>query len=105
MSGEVLGGVLGVGLNSAIVFAACWIGIGTVVALLPVRYIPPGAFLLMLLLVPLVPYLWIAGNPFLALLFLAGVGSLLRWPIVYLGRFIRAKFTGEPFQGPKFDFY
>ncbi len=97
--------MFGVGLHSAIVFAAAWVGIGTVVALLPARYIPPGAFMLMLLLVPLMPYLWIAGNPFLAVLFLAAVGSLLRWPIVYLGRYIRSKFTGEDFQGPKFDFY
>ncbi len=47
--------VFEVGLSSAIIFAAAWIGIGTLIALSPPRYIPPGAFLLMLLLVPLVP--------------------------------------------------
>ena len=98
-------GFFEIGLSSAIVFAAAWIGMGTVIALSPKQFIPPGAFLLMLLLVPLVPYLWIAGNPFLCVMFLAGVGSLLRWPIVYLERFIRAKVQGEVFEGPEFDFY
>ena len=59
---------------------------GTVIALSPAKYIPPGAFLLMLLLVPLVPYLWIAGNPFLAIMFVVGVGSIMRWPFYYIGR-------------------
>ena len=93
------------GLTTAIIFATAWIGMGTVIALSPARYIPPGAFLLMLLLVPLVPYLWFAANPFMCVMFLGGVASLLRWPIVYLGRFFRAKWQGEPFDGPKFDFY
>ncbi|MCO4826442.1 DUF2484 family protein [Amylibacter sp.] len=96
---------LDIGLFSAVAFAVAWIGFGTVIALSPKQFIPPGAFLLMLLLVPLVPYLWIAGNPFLCVMFLGGVASLLRWPIVYLGRFFRAKWRGEPFAGPKFDFY
>lgn len=74
------------GLNSAIVFAAAWIGIGTVVALSPRAYHPPGAFLLLLLLVPLLPYLWIAGHPLLAVGFAAGVASILRWPFYYIGR-------------------
>ncbi len=94
-----------VGLTTAVIFAAAWIGMGTVIALSPKQFIPPGAFLLMLLLIPLVPYLWIAGNPFLCVMFLGGVASFLRWPIVYLGRFIRAKMNGDPFEGPKFDFY
>ena len=75
-----------VGLTTAVIFAAAWIGMGTVIALSPKQFIPPGAFLLMLLLIPLVPYLWIAGNPFLCVMFLGGVASLLRWPFYYIGR-------------------
>ena len=97
--------MLEAGLTSAIIFAALWIGMGTVIAVSPPRYIPPGAFLLMLLLVPLVPFLWIAANPLVCILFLGGVASLLRWPITYFGRFLRAKMQGTPFEWPKFDFY
>ncbi|MDR6264762.1 MULTISPECIES: DUF2484 family protein [Rhodobacterales] len=89
--------MLEVGLNSAIVFAACWVGMGTVVALCRRPYHPPGAFLLLLLLVPLIPYLWIAGNPFIAVMFVAGVGSIMRWPLYYIGRFTWARITGKPF--------
>ncbi|MCP5074924.1 MAG: DUF2484 family protein [Rhodobacteraceae bacterium] len=73
---------------SAVVFAAIWIGMGTVIAFLPRRYHPPCALMLLLLLVPLIPYLWIAGNPFLAVMFLAGVGSILRWPLFYISRMV-----------------
>jgi hypothetical protein len=77
---------VGVTLNTAIVFAAIWIVMGTVVALLPRRFHPPGALVLLILLVPLLPFLWIAGNPFLAVMFVAGVASILRWPLFYIGR-------------------
>ena len=49
--------------------------------------------LLMALLVPLVPYVWVQVNPFIALLFLAGVMSILRWPLIFLGRWLNRQFT------------
>lgn len=79
------------GLNSAIVLAAAWIGIGTVIALCPRSYHPPGALLLLTLLVPLLPMLWIVGHPFLAAGFALGVGSIMRWPFYYIGRAILRK--------------
>ena len=74
------------GLHSAIVFAAAWIVMGTVVALAPRAFHPPGALLLLVLLVPLLPYLWLGGHPVLAIGFCAGVASILRWPLYYIGR-------------------
>ncbi len=96
---------MAVGLTSAIIFAAAWISIATAIALSPKQIIPPGALLLLVLLIPLVPYLWIAGNPFICVMFLGGVASFLRWPIVYVGRYFRAKWRREAFEGPKFDLY
>jgi hypothetical protein len=78
--------VFEIGLFSAVVFAAIWIVIGSIVAFLPRPYHPPFAFLLLVLLVPLIPYMWIAGNPFLAIMFVLGVGSIMRWPFYYIGR-------------------
>ena len=78
--------MMGVGLHSAIVLAAVWIAMGSFVALMPRAYHPPSALLLLVLLVPLLPYLWIGGHPVLALGFALGVGSILRWPFYYIGR-------------------
>lgn len=80
------GTLLTPGLHSAIVLAACWIALGSVIALCPRAYHPPGALLLLVLLVPLLPMLWLVGHPFLALGFAAGVVSILRWPLYYIGR-------------------
>lgn len=95
------------GLTTAVIFAAAWIGLGTVIALSPKQFIPPGAFLLMLLLVPLVPYLWIAGNPFLAIMFAVGVGSIMRWPFYYIGRMglrqIGFRIPEDPFEKSNFQ--
>ncbi|MEM7438156.1 MAG: DUF2484 family protein [Pseudomonadota bacterium] len=73
-------------LYSAIVLAAIWIGMGTFVALLPRAYHPPSALLLLTLLVPMLPMLWIVGHPVLALGFAAGMASMMRWPFYYMGR-------------------
>ena len=75
-----------IGLFSAVVFAAIWIVMGSIVAFLPRPYHPPCAFMLLVLLFPLIPYMWIAGNPFLAVMFVLGVGSIMRWPFYYIGR-------------------
>lgn len=73
-------------LYSAIVLAALWIGIGTVVALSPRAYHPPGALMLLTLLIPMLPMLWIVGHPVLALGFAGGMASMMRWPFYYMGR-------------------
>lgn len=80
------------GLASAILFAAIWIGMGTVIALQPRQYHPPGALLLLTFLVVLLPYIWIEGHPFFAIAFALGVVSILRWPFYYIGRSIIRKF-------------
>ena len=59
--------------------------------------------MLLALLVVLVPYLWIAGNPFIAIMFTLGVGSIMRWPLYYIGKYIWSKITGGSFNGPNFD--
>lgn len=96
-----------IGLFSAVVFAAIWIVIGSIVAFLPRPYHPPFAFMLLLLLFPLLPYLWIAGNPFLAIMFAVGVGSIMRWPFYYIGRMglrkIGVPIPDDPFEKSNFQ--
>ena len=78
--------MFGIGLFSAVAFVAIWVVIASVVAFLPRPYHPPCAFMLLILLFPLIPYMWVAGNQFLAIMFVAGVGSIMRWPFYYIGR-------------------
>jgi len=82
----------------AVICALLWIGIATIVALCPRAYHPPGAFMLMLLLFPLIPFLWIAANPFVAVMFTLGVCSILRWPLYYIGRELRSLLTGKRYK-------
>lgn len=53
----------------------------------------PGAIIL-------IPLIGIYYGPLMLLLSLAGVGSVLRWPFYYIGKFIWAKATGGEFRGP-----
>ena len=85
---------------AAVICAAVWIGIATVVALCPRKYHPPGALMLLVLLFPLIPFLWIAANPFVAIMFSLGVCSILRWPFYYIGRELITLFTGKKFEDP-----
>ena len=96
-----------IGLFSAVVFAAIWIVMGSIVAFLPRPYHPPCAFMLLVLLFPLIPYMWIAGNPFLAVMFVLGVGSIMRWPFYYIGRMglrkIGVPIPKDPFEKTNFQ--
>ena len=96
---------MGVGLTSAVIFAAAWIGIATVIVLSPKQIIPPGALLLLVLLVPLVLYLWIVGNPFLCVMFLGAWDRFCAGPSFMWGGSFAQSGGVRPFEGPKFDFY
>jgi hypothetical protein len=80
-------------MTTAIALLAAWVVLATLIGLMARRFHWRGAILLMVLLVPLVPYVWVQVNPFIALLFLAGVMSILRWPLIFLGRWINRHFT------------
>ena len=43
---------------------------------------------------PLLVWLWIDTGPLAALLALAAGMSILRWPVIYLGRWVRGKLGG-----------
>ncbi|MEM9851196.1 MAG: DUF2484 family protein [Pseudomonadota bacterium] len=72
-------------MNAAVVLSAFWVMLGTGVALSPRAYHPPGALMLLTLLIPILPYMAITV-PWLAVLFFLGAVSILRWPIYYIGR-------------------
>lgn len=52
----------------------------------------PAAYGLMALGAPLLAWLWIGLGPWWAALGLAVMGLVLRWPVRYAGRWIKARF-------------
>ncbi|KIN76573.1 DUF2484 domain containing protein [Sulfitobacter mediterraneus KCTC 32188] len=48
-----------------------------------------NAYILIALGLPVVGYVAVQHGPWVALLVLAGACSVLRWPVIYLGRWLR----------------
>ncbi len=52
------------------------------------------AYVLIALGVPLLGWITYAFGPWIGLAFLAAGASILRWPLIYLGRWLRARLPG-----------
>lgn len=52
------------------------------------------AYVLIAIGVPLLGWITYAFGPWIALAFLACGASILRWPLIYLGRWLRARLPG-----------
>jgi hypothetical protein len=52
-----------------------------------------NAYILIAIGIPLVGYVTYQNGPFIGLLVLAGGMSVLRWPVIYLGRWLK-RLTG-----------
>ncbi|WP_372602800.1 DUF2484 family protein [Actibacterium sp.] len=54
------------------------------------------AYGLIALALPLLIYIAVKDGVIWALVFLVAAGSILRWPLIYLGRWCRRKLRGKP---------
>lgn len=79
----------------SILLAGLWVVAATVIALMPQRTHWPGAVVLIVTGVPLLGYLTYENGPLAGLLGLAAGASVLRWPLFYLGKWLRQKVTGR----------
>ena len=83
--------------------AAIWGVTGCAIALLPSYYHRRFAFYLLLpTALPLL--VWVTYDTgwlgLIAILFM--IGSVLRWPFYFFGKFVLSKFTGADFEWPDF---
>ena len=70
--------------------ALLWLLVANVVAMLPSRDRHwTNAYVLIALAVPLVLWLALGPGPIWALAFVLAAGSVLRWPVIYLARWLR----------------
>ncbi len=77
-------------MTLSLIAAFCWLVLANVLALLPSRDNHwSRAYLLIALGVPLVGWVTWTNGPLLGILLLAAGASVLRWPLIYLGRWMR----------------
>jgi len=73
----------------SLVLACLWALAATAIAMLPRRFHWPGAVGLIATGIPLVGYVTWQNGAFFGLLFLAAGVSVLRWPLLFLGRWVK----------------
>ncbi len=77
-------------MNLSLILAVLWVIVANVSAMLPSRdNYWTRAYLLIAVGVPLLGYVTYENGPWVGLVFLAAGISMLRWPVIYLGRWVR----------------
>jgi hypothetical protein len=77
-------------MNLSLILACLWVVLANLLAMLPSRDNHwRRAYLLIAVGVPLLGYVTWQNGPWIGLLALAAGISVLRWPVIYLGRWLR----------------
>ncbi len=79
-------------MSTPLICALIWLVCANLIAMFPSRdHHWRAAYVLIALGIPLVGWVTYVNGPFLGLLILAGGASVLRWPLIYLWRWIKAR--------------
>lgn len=82
-------------MTLSLALACVWLVLANVLAMIPSRDNHwARAYVLIGLGVPLVGWVTWDNGPIVGLLVLAAGASVLRWPLIYLGRWVRARIGG-----------
>ncbi|MEM8580916.1 MAG: DUF2484 family protein [Pseudomonadota bacterium] len=74
----------------SLVLACVWFVVAIVIAFLPSKKNHwPQAYGLMVLGAPILIWVFLEVGPVIGLVVLAGAMSILRWPVIYLARWVR----------------
>ncbi|MFV2052177.1 DUF2484 family protein [Aliiroseovarius sp. YM-037] len=77
-------------MTLSLILALVWVVLANVLAMLPSRDNHwTRAYALIAVGVPLLGYVTLQNGPWVGLLVLAAGASMLRWPLIYLGRWMR----------------
>jgi len=85
-------------MSIAFVVALLWLIAANVIAMFPSRdHHWTNAYILIAVGIPLAGFVTYAHGPIWGMLFLAGGAGVLRWPLICLWRWVKARFkTHEP---------
>lgn len=75
----------------SLALAGAWGLAANIIALMPKRIHWPAAYVLMLCAVPVLIAVWSAHGIVIALIILLAMMSILRWPVLYALRWLRAR--------------
>ncbi|MGB7262809.1 MAG: DUF2484 family protein [Albidovulum sp.] len=79
-------------MNLPILMACGWAVCATCIALLPSRdHHWRAAYVLIAIGIPIVGWVTYVNGPFVGLIVLGAGASILRWPLIYLWRWLRQK--------------
>ncbi|PTQ71371.1 DUF2484 family protein [Celeribacter persicus] len=84
-------------MTLSLTLACFWAVLANVIAMFPSRRNHwPAAYGLIALGVPLLGYVTYENGPWIGLVVFAAGVSILRWPVVYLGRWVRRTMAKDP---------
>lgn len=79
-------------MNASVLLACLWAIAATVTAMLPSRdHHWRAAYLLIAAGIPILGWVTYENGPWIGLIVLAAGASILRWPLIYLWRWLRRK--------------
>lgn len=77
-------------MSVSLILACVWAVTANVIAMLPSRdHHWRNAYMLIVVGIPILGYVTYENGPWIGLVVLAGGMSVLRWPVIYLGRWLR----------------
>lgn len=88
-------------MTQSLVLVCLWALIANLLAMMPSKdYHWRNAYILIAVGIPILGFVTYQHGPWLALLVLAGACSILRWPVIYLSRWIKRKLMPSKDVGP-----
>lgn len=79
-------------MTNSLILVCLWAVTAMVIAMIPSkRHHWPQAYVLIAVGIPLLGYVTYENGPLIGLICLAAGASVLRWPLIYLGRWVRRK--------------
>jgi hypothetical protein len=77
-------------MSTSLILALLWLVLANVVGMFPSKHNHwPSAYLLIAIGVPILGYVTYQNGPLVGLLALVAGASILRWPLIYLWRWLR----------------
>jgi hypothetical protein len=81
-------------MTMSLILGFIWVLLATAIALMPQRTHWPGAVGLIATGIPLVGYITWQNGPLMGVLALVAGASILRWPLFYLGHWLKRRVGG-----------
>ncbi len=81
-------------MTPSLILGFVWVLLASLIAVMPQRFHWPGAAVLIVLGIPLVGWITLQNGAVAGLLALAAGASILRWPVLYLVRWV-ARLAGR----------